>query len=211
MIKISYINEISMAVSPYVARSKKAIEFYKANKDKNTNTGGLFLAVGNGPDEGWEEEATGGNPPLPDLSDYEIENIQCFKRYRNMFFVISNASGKINVGDMNWSKIKNTGDESKYYTDVINQGSRWIYIDFEIASDELISGKIRQIGVYSYLKLIEGVDVSKTFFNKTDILQLDTSPTSKRKYDGILELIQNKEAYEKPNEGKEVFAFVLEF
>jgi hypothetical protein len=205
---MSYLDEISVAVSPYVARVNKAIEFYKANKNK-LDTTGLFLAIGNGPSAGWDGESTGNDiVPLPSLDTYEIQNVKLFKRYRNMWFVKSDVDGKLNVGDMTWAKIDMGNSDEEYYLNAINAGARWIYVDFEVKPTELVDGYIRQVGIYSNLKLSTSADKTQTAFTSSDMIQMDSG---KRKYNGILELYQNKEAYVKSSEIKEIYAYVLEF
>ena len=39
---------ISMAISPYIARTKKAIEFFEANENKTLQTG-LMVCIAGGP------------------------------------------------------------------------------------------------------------------------------------------------------------------
>lgn len=203
-----YLDEISVAVSPYIARTHKAIEFYTKHINPNEDCG-LYLCLGAGPIDGWENEL----PDMPSLSLCEIENPIKFKPYSKMYFVNSDVDGKINVGGLSWSRVNFSENQDEYFNNVINNLSRWIYIEFDINRNDIIEGKIRQVGVYSNLKL--GTDISgkrieynpNILYNPNDFAVVNDNI---RTFDGILELVQNKIAYSKDN-SKEIYSYILEF
>jgi hypothetical protein len=55
---------------------------------------------------------------------------------------------------------------------------------------------------------MNGIDPSLEYYSPSTMVQLSSGP---RKYDGILELVHNKESYYKSTEIKEILAYVLEF
>lgn len=224
---MSYINEVSIAVSPYIARCNKAIEFYQANNDRLSgdqtkingeyihNDGGLFLCIGEGPTEGWGSAAA----PLPSLDTYDVENPLLFARFKYMYFVTSDVDGKINVGGLTWTRVAyGSGSDEDYFLNVRNKGARWLYVQFDIQDVDgsgivngILQGRyMRQFGIYSNLKLSEGgkQGANKMYFEPKEISS--TSTTERRKLDGILELVQNKDG-EKFDGNKMVFSYVLEF
>lgn len=204
-----YLDEVSIAVSPYVARCNKAFQFYLDNKRGNSLGTGLYLAVASGNTNEWTNSV-----PLPSLNTYDLTDIQIFIKYRNMYLVKDDVDGNINVGsstssgDHMWSKIDQGSSDDEYFSNVIANKSRWVYVDFEIKTNYNIPNVIRQFGIYSYLKLISGVDQNLEYYSPSAVMQLSSGP---RKYNGILELVHNKESYYKSNEVKEILAYVLEF
>lgn len=205
---MAYLDEVSIAVSPYIARCNKAFKFYIDHKTITENNTGLYLAVASGTANDWLNSV-----PLPSLATYDLNNIQIFIRHRNMYMVKDDVDGNLSVGSSNlgdhmWSKIDQGSNDNEYFANVIANRSRWVYVDFEIKTNYAIPNVIRQFGIYSYLKLITGIDPTLEYYSPNAIQQLSTGP---RKYNGILELVHNKEAYMKSSEVKEILAYVLEF
>lgn len=206
---MAYLDETSIAASPYVARCNKAFKFYLDNRRGNSLGTGLYLAVASGDSNEWVNSV-----PLPSLNTYDLTDIQVFIRYRNMYMVKDDVDGNISVGtslnsgDHMWSKVDQGANDDEYFKNVITNKSRWVYVDFEIKTNYNIPNVIRQFGIYSYLRLMNGIDPSLEYYSPSTMVQLTSGP---RKYDGILELVHNKESYYKSTEIKEILAYVLEF
>ena len=87
---MAYLDETSIAASPYIARSNKAFKFYLDNRRGNSLGTGLYLAVASGDSNEWVNSV-----PLPSLSTYDLTDIQVFIRYRNMYMVRDDVDGNI--------------------------------------------------------------------------------------------------------------------
>jgi len=204
-------NAATTAISPYVARTKKAIEFFEANEDKTQQTG-LMICIAGGP--GDETDWVGG-APLPSLSTTQLTYVKGFKRYREMYFVVPSASGSLNVGGVAWTKVPlvEPYDPDVWmsrYLNVLEQHSRWIYIDATFGPGEADTASYKQVGLYSNLKIIVD-DYTKEFFTPAEISKSGVD-LSNYKYDGILELYQNKPSLvTRSGDLLEYFAWVLEF
>jgi len=204
-------NASTSAISPYIARVKKAIDFFEANEDKTSRTG-LMVCIAGGP--GDESDWT-STVPLPSLSTTQLTYVKGFKRYREMYFVIPNPGGSLNVGGVAWTKVNliepyDPDIWMSRYLNVIEQQSRWIYIDATFGSGEADTVSYKQVGIYSNLKIATD-DYTKDFFTPAEISKTGTDP-SNYKYDGILELYQNKSSLvTRSGDLLEYFAWVLEF
>lgn len=194
------LNEISLAISPYIARVGKAIQFYKNNVDKTKNSG-LMLCIAEGPTGGWPLVNGDEVAPLPELITTQLENIIGFKRYKNMYFVVANTAGDLSVGGITWQRITAASDED-LYAEALNRGARWLYIEAELDTTELEGEVYRQVGLYSEVKINTLVaNPADSLFTPDKII-----PNS-----GILEVYQNKYPVIRPAELKEIFTWVLEF
>jgi hypothetical protein len=204
---------VTSAISPYIARTKKAIEFFEANEDK-TSQYGLFMCIAGGP--GDETDWPGGVVPLPSLETTQLQYVKGFKRYDNMYFVVPDTGGNINVGGITWSKVSlvDPPDPNVWmsrYTNVLQQKSRWIFIDATLRSGEADTASYKQVGLYSNLKILDGYDFNKEFYTPEEISKTGTD-VSNYIYDGILEIYQNKDTLiTRSSELTEYFAWVLEF
>jgi len=204
------VENISTAISPYIARTKKAIEFYEANENKTLQTG-LMMCIAGGPGD---ETDWPGAVPLPTLSTTQLTYVKGFKRYNEMYFVVPSTGGSLNIGGISWQKVDliDPPDPNVWmsrYLNVLNQLSRWIFISATLGSGEADRASYKQIGLYSNLKVIN--DYNKDFFTPMEISKTGTD-ISNYKYDGILELYQNKESLViRSSDLVEYFAWVLEF
>lgn len=202
---------VSTAISPYIARTKKAIEFYEANVDKTKQTG-LMMCIAGGP--GNETNWPNGVAPLPSLATTQLSYVKGFKRYNEMYFVVPDTNGALNIGGINWTKVDliDPADPNVWmskYLNVLNQQSRWIFINATLGSGEADTASYKQVGLYSNLKVIG--DYNKDFFTPAEISKTGTD-ISNYIYDGILELYQNRESLvTRSSELMEYFAWVLEF
>ncbi|OQA44983.1 MAG: hypothetical protein BWY47_02129 [Bacteroidetes bacterium ADurb.Bin302] len=204
------LNEISLAISPYVARTGKAIQFYMNNKDKTLDQG-LMLCIAEGPTEGWPLVGGTETAPIPSLSTKQLTLPIGFKRFKSMDFVISNTEGDLSVGGLNWTKLT-AGTDAELYASAITNNSRWIYIEAELETSELAGETYRQVGLFSNLKIDTTVApdyATRQLFLPSEIIRTGTSPNYS--YDGILEVYQNKYPVTRPVELKEIFTWVLEF
>ncbi len=201
---------ISPAVSPYIARTKKAIEFFEANEDKTQQTG-LMVCIAGGP--GDETDWPSG-PPLPTLDTTQLTYVKGFKRYNEMYFVVPSTYGTLNIGNISWLKVDliDPPDPSVWmsrYLNVINQQSRWLFVSALLGAGEADTAAYKQVGLYSNLKVLG--DYNKDFFTPDEISKTGTD-VSNYKYDGILELYQNKEnLVSRSSDLIDYFAWVLEF
>jgi hypothetical protein len=201
---------ISPAVSPYIARTKKAIEFFEANEDKTQQTG-LMVCIAGGP--GDETDWPSG-PPLPTLDTTQLTYVKGFKRYNEMYFVVPSTYGTLNIGNISWLKVDliDPPDPSVWmsrYLNVINQQSRWLFVSALLGAGEADTAAYKQVGLYSSLKVLG--DYNKDFFTPAEISKTGTD-VSNYKYDGILELYQNKEnLVSRSSDLIDYFAWVLEF
>jgi len=201
---------ISPAISPYIARTKKAIEFFEANENKALQTG-LMMCIAGGP--GNETEWSGG-VPLPTLDTTQLSYVKGFKRYHEMYFVIPSTYGALNVGGISWLKVDliDPPDPDIWmsrYLNVINQQSRWLFISAMLGAGEADTASYKQVGLYSNLKVIG--DYNKDFFTPAEISKTGTD-ISNYKYDGILELYQNTDSLiTRSSDMIDYFAWVLEF
>ena len=204
------LNIISLAISPYVSRTAKAIQFYKNNKDKNSDKG-LMLCIAEGPTNGWTIIDGIENVPLPTLDTKQLLNPIGFKRFKNMYFVVPNNSGNIFVAGIAWSRIF-AGSEETLYDSAFANNARWLYIEAELEPTEFVGETYRQVGLYSDLKINTSVVTdyaTRERFLPSEIVR--TGSASNYIYDGILEVYQNKPATRRPVELKETFLWVLEF
>ena len=201
---------ISPAVSPYIARTKKAIEFFEANEDKTQQTG-LMVCIAGGP--GDETDWPSG-PPLPTLDTTQLTYVKGFKRYNEMYFVVPSTYGTLNIGNISWLKVDliDPPDPNVWmsrYLNVINQQSRWLFVSALLGAGEADTAAYKQVGLYSNLKVLG--DYNKDFFTPAEISKTGTD-VSNYKYDGILELYQNKEhLVSRSSDLIDYFAWVLEF
>jgi len=204
------LNIISLAISPYISRTAKAIQFYKNNKNKNSEKG-LMMCIAEGPSNGWQIIDGIENVPLPTLDTKQLLNPIGFKRFKNMYFVVPSNSGKIFVGGIEWSKIFAESEEA-LYDSVFANNARWIYIEAELQPTEFVGETYRQVGLYSDLKINTSVVTdyaTRETFLPSEIVR--SGSASNYIYDGILEVYQNKAATRRPVELKEVFSWILEF
>jgi len=207
------VTNISPAISPYIARTKKAIEFFEANEDKTSQTG-LMVCIAGGPGDntGWPD----GSAPLPTLDTTQLSYIRGFKRYDEMYFVVPDTGGSLNVGNISWSRVNliEPADPNVWmsrYLNVLNQRSRWLFISATLGSGEADTASYKQVGLYSNLKILDGEDYTKSFFTPSEISRSGNNDSDYR-YDGILELYQNKDnLIIRSPELVEYFAWVLEF
>lgn len=217
----SVLDEITLAISPYIARTNKAIEFYSSNYNLLSNSC-LMLSIAEGPilegstRSGWPTDSTGGEVvPLPSLNTVDLDNVIGFKRIKNINFVIPDSAGYVSVGGTTWSKL-NSDTFDNLIKLVYVKKSRWIYIDAEMTTVEFVNKTYRQVGLYSNLKIDTNAVsdfATRQVFYPDEILQVEktTSLYDNRLYNGILEVYQNKAATVRSTEFKELFAYVLEF
>ena len=200
---------ISTAISPYIARTKKAIDFYEANLSK-TSQYGLMMCIAGG--LGDSAEWVGGTP-VPSLNTKQLTYIRGFKRYKSMFFVVPNTSGSLDVGGISWSTLSVVDDPNWYvkYANVLAQNSRWLYVEAELGSGELDTATYKQIGLYSKLKIADPVNYKNNLLYPSEISRSGAAEPDYI-YSGILEVYQNKDrVISRSSELKEVFTWVLEF
>lgn len=204
-------DNISPAVSPYLSRAEKAIDFYNKNWD-NSGTTKMMLALGKGPKkllpngtyvEGWPTNSEGIEiPPLPSLAATQLIDVIGFKPISEVSFVYSETAGNILVGGTLWRKIINN-DPSL----VRELRSRWLFVRAILNGAADFTGEIyRQVGLYSQVKLKTGIDPNKKFYLPTDV---ETEADGSVK--GILEVYQNVPPTERKAAIVETFSWVLEF
>lgn len=204
------LNEISLAISPYIARTGKAIQFYMNNKDKTLDKG-LMLCIAEGPSGGWPLVEGIESAPIPTLDTKQLSLPIGFKRFKSLDFVISNTEGDLSVGGLNWTKLT-AGTDEELYASAITNNSRWLYIEAELETSELAGRIYRQVGLFSDLKINTTIVTdyaTRQLFLPSEIIRTGTSPNYS--YDGILEVYQNKYPVTRPVELKEIFTWVLEF
>lgn len=200
---------ISTAISPYIARTKKAIDFYEANLSK-TSQHGLMMCIAGG--LGDSAEWVGGTP-VPSLNTTQLIYIRGFKRYKSMSFVIPDTGGSLDVGGISWSSLSIVDDPNWYvkYANILTQNSRWLYIEAELGSGELDTATYKQVGLYSKLKITDSANYEKELLVPSEISRTGSAEPD-YVYDGILEVYQNKDSVITRNsELKETFTWVLEF
>lgn len=215
------LSEITVSISPNIARANKAISFYKDNYNL-TSSKGLMLAIAEGPIldgttySAWPTDSVGNEAvPLPALNTFELDNIIGFKRIKSINFVIPDSNGYISVNGITWSKL-NSDTLENLIKFVYVKKSRWIYVDAELTPTEYVNKTYRQVGLYSNLQ-VNTTEVSdyanKQLFLPSEIKQVVKTTTlyDNRTYDGILELYRNNKAITRSTEYKESFAWVLEF
>lgn len=215
------LSEITVSVSPNIARANKAISFYKDNYSL-TSSKCLMLAIAEGPIlsgtaySSWETDSTGEEAvPLPSLNAFELDNIIGFKRIKNINFVIPDNLGYISANGITWSKLNSDTLENLVKIAYVKK-SRWLYIDAELSSTEYANKTYRQVGLYSSLQ-INTSEVSdfanKKLFLPSEIKQVvkTNAMYDNRTYDGILEIYRNNNAITRSTDFKETFAWVLEF
>lgn len=204
------LNEIALAISPYVARVGKAIQFYKNNKDKTLDLG-LMLCIAEGPVGGWPEVEGDEFVPLPSLNTTQLTYPLGFKRFKSLDFVIANTEGDLSVGGLSWSKLT-AGTDEELYALALSSGARWLYVEAELDISELAGEVYRQVGLFSDLKVDTTIATdyeTRQLFLPSEMIRTGSSPDYV--YDGILEVYQNKYPVSRPAELKEIFTWVLEF
>lgn len=204
------LNDVSFAISPYIARTGKAIDFYKKNRNKTLQSG-LMMCISAGPTSGWDLFEGNENPPLPSLVNSQLINPIGFKRYSSMSIVVSDTAGTISVGGYSWRPISGENEE-EIYENAKQERARWIYIEAELLTSELSGETYRQVGLYSELSVninIVSDYATRQLFLPNEIVRTGLAPNYE--YSGILEVYQNKAPLTRPSEFKELFSWVLEF
>lgn len=202
------LNDVSLlAISPYIARVNKALEFYVNNNSK-IDSAGLMLSIAQGPELGWSRVDDDEVPPLPSLNTKDLTNIIGFKRYNNMKMVVADATGNISVGGLIWKEVTGaTLDELKLNCKLA--GARWVYVDAELAINEFQDYTYRQVGLYSHLAI--DTTIAPGYANTISFLPSQIKTITGLGYDGILEVYENRYPTVRPREMREIFSWVLEF
>ena len=130
--------------------------------------------------------------PLPSVDTKELDELIGMKRVDVKALVVPDDEGTVVYRDRVWRKI--SADEA------IKLGAHWVYIEASIYYDELPARAYRQIGVFSMVKLNDGVPENKSVLLPDDI-----------KHQGILEVLDQRKVVTRNEDSRDTFSMIIEF
>lgn len=138
-----------------------------------------------------EESGEEFSAPLPSVDATELDELIGLKRVDVKALVTPDGDGTVVYRDRTWRKIS--------AEDAIKLQAHWVYLEASIYYDELPARAYRQIGVFSMVKLKEGVPE-----NKAVLLPEDIENT------GILEVLDQRKVVTRNEDSRDTFSMILE-
>lgn len=179
---------VRLPVTTVMGHVSRAISFYELS--------GIYFAIGRTTPWPGELEAaqlkTDYSVPLPDVEATSMDELIGMKRVNMKSLVVRDPDGTIIYRDSVWRRI--TPEEA------IRLQAHWVYIEGSIYYDELPDANYRQIGVYSRVKLKDGVSPLKTVILPEEI----ENP-------GILEVLDYRKVVTRNEDSKDTFSMIIEF
>lgn len=132
-------------------------------------------------------------PPVPRNTD-SLKEIIGYKRVEFCSLVApDDAAGTLEYRGTKWRIVSDS--------EAVEMGARWVYISTELTYNELpITDPYRQVGVYTGLKLAEGVNPAKYAVLPEEV-----------ESNGLLEVIDNRKPIYRDADVKEKIKIILEF
>lgn len=130
--------------------------------------------------------------PLPPIEATSLDELIGMKRVSTKSLVVPDQDGTVIYRDKIWRRI--TPDEA------IRLKAHWVYIEASIYYDELPDKSYRQIGVFSRVKLKDGISPLKQI-----ILPEEIEDT------GVLEILDYRKVVTRNEDTKDTFSMIVEF
>lgn len=179
---------VRLPVTTVMGHVSRAISFYELN--------GIYFAIGRKTPWPGELEAaelkTDYSVPLPDIEATCLDELIGMKRVTTKSLVLPDQDGTVIYRDSIWRRI--TPEEA------IQRQAHWVYIETSIYYDELPDVNYRQIGVFSRVKLKEGISPTKQVILPEEIA--DT---------GVLEVLDHRKVVTRNEDSKDTFSMIIEF
>lgn len=151
--------------------------------------GNIFIGIGRtSPWEGENEE--GFVPPEPNMDAENLDELVGMKRADRVSMVIPDEMGDIEYAQIKFKTL--TKEEA------LKQKSRWVLIESTIYFEELPPVPYRQIGIFSRVSPVKGMDNSKVLLPK-DIEDV-----------GVLEVLANRKVTTRQSDSKDTYFMVVE-
>ena len=130
--------------------------------------------------------------PLPKVDANSLDELIGMKRVLIKSLVTPDEDGTIVYRDQTWRRIS--------IEEAIELGAHWVYIEASIMYDEMPVSAYRQIGVFSRVKVKEGVS---EFANVLLPDQIEST--------GILEILDQRKVITRNEDSKDTFSLIVEF
>ena len=157
---------------------------------------GIYFAIGRTTPWPGELEAaelhTDYTVPLPPIEATGLDELIGMKRVSTKSLVVPDADGTIIYRDNVWRRI--TPEEA------IRRQAHWVYIEASIYYDELPDTNYREIGVFTRVRLKEGVPELKQV-----ILPEEIEDT------GVLEILDYRKVVTRNEDTKDTFSMIIQF
>lgn len=170
-----------MAITTTASHVSRALDFF--------NNPSVYFCIGNPPSGAWPDDT---NPPAPDPSVTDVDNIIGFRLVDNMYLVVPDPSGTIQYRDSSWKVVP----ANQAYA----QGAKWVYIDTTIRYDELPLGAYREVGVYTGLVPNNGIPAGTVVLLPNQVQS-----------HGTLQVIDYRQPSNRQVDTKEKLSLVIEF
>lgn len=171
-----------MAITTIHAHVNRAKEFFQKED--------VYFAIGR--PNAWEDEL---NPPVEDFNASALDGVIGYKKVEQVYLVRPAQEGEpaeIPYREEKWVIVP--------FDQALLEGARWVYIATNLQYTELPLGFYRQVGVYSGLKKMPEVDVSK--FN---LLPSEVADP------GTLEVFDNRQPSNRQLDQREKLSLIIEF
>lgn len=179
---------VRLPVTTEMGHVSRAISFYELP--------GIYFAIGRTTPWPGELEAaqlkTDYTVPLPSVEATTLDELIGMKRVSTKSLVVPDEDGTVIYRDKVWRRI--TPEEA------VQKRAHWVYIEASIYYDELPDTNYRQIGVFSRVKLKDGVSQLKSV-----ILPEEIEDT------GILEILDCRKVVTRNEDTKDTFSMIVEF
>lgn len=151
--------------------------------------GNLFFGIGR--TTPWEyENEEGFIPPEPDLDAENLDELIGLKKAERVSMVIPDENGEIEYANIKFKTL--TKEEA------LKLKSRWVLIETTIYFEELPPVAYRQIGLFSRVTPVTGMENSNLLLPK-DIKDI-----------GVLEVINNRKAVTRQSDTKDTYFIIIE-
>jgi hypothetical protein len=178
-----------MAITTTQGHVARALDFYDRTD--------VYFAYGR--TSAWPNDVNGKpegditfQPPVEDIAATTLTELIAYKKVVTKNLVVPDANGTITYRSTKW-KIVNP-------TDALAQGARWVYVQTELAYDEVPLLTYRQIGLFSRL-------VKKTSVPAGQLALLPTEVETS----GYLEVLDNRKPVTRQVDQKEILELIVEF
>lgn len=179
---------VRLPITTVMGHVSRAISFYELS--------GIYFAIGRTTPWPGEVEATQLKidypVPLPSIDATELDELIGMKRVHTKSLVTPDENGTIIYRDRTWRRI--TPEEA------VALRAHWVYIEASIYYDELPDVNYRVIGVFSRVKLKEGISPLKAV-----ILPEEIEDT------GVLEILDHRKVVTRNEDSKDTFSMIVEF
>lgn len=174
-----------LPIVPYSGHSARAIRFSKLND--------IYFAIGKPTPWPGDESAPDFIPPEPDMNAITLEELIGMKKTSRVMLVQPDDAGEIVYQDSSWTGV--TEEQA------IANNARWVMVETTIYYTDFAVNQYRQIGIYSGVVTVPGVDPAL----KLVLLPEDIQTT------GSLEVLDNRHVVTRQTDTKDVFRMIIEF